>query len=1031
MDPGRWREIQAAFDALVELDPAARASRLETLGSSDPELRAAVESLLGADAEVDSRLAEVESAFHSIATPALDLLGLAGRTVSHFRILQPLGAGGMAVVYHAEDTRLGRPVALKFLLPHFGLDASAKERFLREARCAAALDHPNLCTVHEVGESRDGRLFIAMTLYRGETLKARLAREGSLPVNDALAIAKQIVEGLSCAHGAGIVHRDLKPGNVMVLPDGTVKILDFGLAKTRDQNVSSASTRVGTAAYMAPEQVRGEGVDGRTDLWALGVVLYEMTTGRRPFVEEYDVAIARRILEKAPDPPTKLRADVPAEVEHVILTLLEKEPFGRFANAHAVLAALTTPVRARGLRTRRWARRLLAGGAVTVAIGWLTLGIVRTLTVANLQLDANLVAVAPFDVLDPKLELWHEGLVDVLSRNLDGAGPLRTVSPTVVVHRWEGRADPASATALGHRTGARLVTFGQLLPVGVDSVRLTATLYDVARQTQVLEIEVHDLEARMDRVTDSLTIAILRDLGSTRTIGAARLSSLGSTSLPAIKAFLRAEQFYRRGTYDSTLVYARHALGIDSNFTLALRLIPRVSWATGADSATVYWLREGARNHGLAPRESLLVVVDSLWGATFLNPTASLLRRFYAMLEDAVRRYPEDPEFWEERGELGFHRSNPYTVPLTTTQTLASFQRAIQLDSAYASAYDHAVELALREGAPALARRYLRAQVAGDLIPAHASGARLIGMLLETGKTESSETSKMIDTVSPDALIWAWERVKTWPDSIEEAVRLARLIPAPPRDRVGQFASAYSGLGWVLPLTLAYRGHLHEANSELSESKYYESRAVLLTESARVGAVSHDSAAEAFRALLPLTNNDSWLIAASGWWAMTGDSASIHAFARKADRLARAAIAPADRSSWKYEALAARPYLALARHDTAAAIAELTSLPDSLCPPCYFEPLQLSELLAARGRLQEAAALLDRELYPPSRLEAPSRGIWMLLRGRVNERLGRREEAIAAYRFVADLWIHADPELQRYVAQAREGLRRLGAQSES
>src|SRR5262249_2215777 len=215
--------------------------------------------------------------------PPLDYLGLAGRTISHFRVLEPLGAGGMGVVYRAEDTRLGRVVALKFLLPQPTADGVAKARFLREARSAAALDHPNLCTLHEAGETEDGRLFLAMALYPGETLKARLERDRPLPVQTVLDIARQVAHGLRCAHSAGIVHRDLKPGNVMLLPDGTVKILDFGLARARDHSLSTTSVRLGTVPYMSPEQIRGANLDGRADLWALGVVLYEMLTGRKPF----------------------------------------------------------------------------------------------------------------------------------------------------------------------------------------------------------------------------------------------------------------------------------------------------------------------------------------------------------------------------------------------------------------------------------------------------------------------------------------------------------------------------------------------------------------------------------------------------------------------------------------------------------------------------------------------------------------------------------------------------------------------------
>src|SRR5690606_3896910 len=166
------------------------------------------------------------------------------------------------------------------------LDESSRQRFLQEARAAAALDHPNLCTIYEVGALPDGQLFLAMALYRGETLRARLARLGALEIGEAVEIARQTALGLACAHAAGIVHRDLKPGNLMLLPDGTVRILDFGLAKTLGWGGTTVGAAVGTVPYMAPEQVRGRAVSPATDLWALGVVLYEMLTGARPFVGE-------------------------------------------------------------------------------------------------------------------------------------------------------------------------------------------------------------------------------------------------------------------------------------------------------------------------------------------------------------------------------------------------------------------------------------------------------------------------------------------------------------------------------------------------------------------------------------------------------------------------------------------------------------------------------------------------------------------------------------------------------------------------
>ena len=337
MNAERWEEVQVSFDELVELEPTERVGRLASLAISDPDLAHALESLLDADAQADAQLAPIDSSVLLGSQRRSDPLGLAGRTISHFHLHEPLGAGGMGVVYRADDTRLGRAVALKFLLPHYNLDASAKARFLREAHAAATLDHPNLCTVYEVGTSDEGWLFMALALYQGETLRARLSREGQLSVRETIDIARQVAAGLQAAHAAGIVHRDLKPANVMLLPDGTVRILDFGLAKARDHILSTTSVRLGTVSYMSPEQIRAESLDGRADLWALGVVLYEMLTGRKPFRGDEKVSIADAILYDQPEPPSMYRRDLSKVLDELVLRLLQKDLTKRYATANEFL----------------------------------------------------------------------------------------------------------------------------------------------------------------------------------------------------------------------------------------------------------------------------------------------------------------------------------------------------------------------------------------------------------------------------------------------------------------------------------------------------------------------------------------------------------------------------------------------------------------------------------------------------------------------------------------------------------------------
>ncbi len=263
-----------------------------------------------------------------------------GQTISHYRILEELGGGGMGVVYKAEDTKLKRTVALKFLPPELSRDKGAKTRFIHEAQAASALQHHNICTIHEIDETDDGRMFISMDCYEGETLKERIAR-GPLPVEEALDIAVQVAEGLSKAHEAGMVHRDIKPANIMITGDGIVKILDFGLAKLAGQTrMTKTGTTVGTVAYMSPEQARGEAVDARSDVFSLSAVIYEMITGELPFKGDHEAAIMYGIMHNDPDKLATHRNDFPDQLEQIIDKALAKDVNKRHENASDLLRDL-------------------------------------------------------------------------------------------------------------------------------------------------------------------------------------------------------------------------------------------------------------------------------------------------------------------------------------------------------------------------------------------------------------------------------------------------------------------------------------------------------------------------------------------------------------------------------------------------------------------------------------------------------------------------------------------------------------------
>ena len=263
-----------------------------------------------------------------------------GETISHYRILEKLGEGGMGVVYKAEDIKLQRTVAIKFLPPDLARDPEARARFIQEAQAASTLDHPNICTIHEINETAEGQIFICMSYYEGVTLKKKIEHE-PLTLEEAIGIAECIVRGLVKAHGNSVVHRDIKPANILVTADGQVKILDFGLAKLAGQKrLTRTGTTVGTVAYMSPEQTRGDAITFSTDIWSLGVVLYEMITGRLPFEGEYEQAVIYSIVNEPPRSIRDLRSDVPFELEQVVIKALAKDPDERYVQASDILSDL-------------------------------------------------------------------------------------------------------------------------------------------------------------------------------------------------------------------------------------------------------------------------------------------------------------------------------------------------------------------------------------------------------------------------------------------------------------------------------------------------------------------------------------------------------------------------------------------------------------------------------------------------------------------------------------------------------------------
>jgi len=263
-----------------------------------------------------------------------------GKTISHYKIIEKLGGGGMGVVYKAEDTKLDRTVALKFLPQHLLADKEAEQRFISEAKAASSFDHPNICTIHDIGKTEDDQSFIVMAYYQGETLKKKIEKE-PIKIEEAIDIVSQVAEGLKRAHSKGIVHRDIKPANIFITNDGIAKILDFGLAKVSSQaQITTMGTTMGTVSYMSPEQTKGNNVDHRTDIWSLGVVLYQMLSGSLPFQGNYEQAIIYSILNEEPKPISLVNSSVSLKLEEAVTQILAKNLDERYQNTDELLVNL-------------------------------------------------------------------------------------------------------------------------------------------------------------------------------------------------------------------------------------------------------------------------------------------------------------------------------------------------------------------------------------------------------------------------------------------------------------------------------------------------------------------------------------------------------------------------------------------------------------------------------------------------------------------------------------------------------------------